>query len=172
MTRVLIVDQLNKGLATLIKPTVLESVTVNSFDQLQQDDILLWLPNDSDVDQQVFGLIDTIDGKQIKLSKIVMLSIAGVNGEVEEPRLQQWWGSDYQNLVLDYQYAIKMIDELELPYTIVRTTPIVINATTAVISNEGTGINGDRIGQSQLAEVLSEACQPNRYLNQSIGISE
>ena len=32
MTRVLIVDQLNKGLATLIKPTVLESVTVNSFD--------------------------------------------------------------------------------------------------------------------------------------------
>ena len=95
-----------------------------------------------------------------------------MNGEVEEPRLQQWWGSDYQNLVLDYQYAIKMIDELELPYTIVRTTPIVINATTAVISNEGTGINGDRIGQSQLAEVLSEACQPNRYLNQTIGISE
>lgn len=172
MNHVLVVNQMNNDLAAMTVDKFEDYDSDNGFSKLKNDDTLLWLPNLLNVESQVFKLIDVIDDQNLKLNKIVMLAIAGVNGEILTDQQEKLWGSDFENLILDSQYAIKMIDELEMPYTIVRI-PIVVNEETAVeISNEGSQFKGSQIGLHQLADVVVEACLTDHYLNQSIGVSE
>ncbi|CUS25550.1 hypothetical protein FC70_GL001061 [Paucilactobacillus oligofermentans DSM 15707 = LMG 22743] len=172
MNHVLVVNQMNNDLAAMTVDKFEDYDLDNVFSKLKNDDILLWLSNSSNVESQVFKLIDVIDDQNLKLKKMVMLVIAGVNGEIMIDQQEKLWGPDFENLILDSQYAIKMIDELEMPYIIVRI-PIVVNEETAVeISNEGSQFKGNQIGLHQLADVVVEACLTDHYLNQSIGVSE
>ncbi len=49
-----------------------------------------------------------------------MLSIAGTADDATNQQLQEWYGQQATQAVLAHQYAVKMIDEFELPYTIIR----------------------------------------------------
>ena len=64
-----------------------------------------------------------------------------------------------------------MIDELELPYTVIRSLPLTATASPAVITSEGQAVTGKGVSEETLAGVIEQALLTDRYRNQSIGIS-
>ncbi|WP_137598132.1 NAD(P)H-binding protein [Paucilactobacillus kaifaensis] len=173
--KILIVTNKKDELWSLIKiqTTVAGAsvVTGQQFNNPTATD-LIWLPNAASVDNDVFELVDAIDQRKINPQKIVMLAVAGINDEVEPTQLEQRFGSQYSDTILAYQYAVKMIDELELPYTVIRAAKTIVEPTTSVISNEGQPILGTQIGERQLALLVAKAVLTDQYLNQSIGIAD
>lgn len=149
-------------------------VTLTSqFDQtLKTAQVVVWLAENPRVDDQVFDLIGLLDQRAKVPEKIVMLSIAGVNDEVDTKKLSSWYGDEYGDLILSYQYAIKMIDELEIPYTIVRAAPQTNDSTSVKVSNEGSPLQGDLVNVDSLATIIANACSIDQYTNQSIGVSD
>lgn len=134
--------------------------------------VLVWLPEAATVDSDVFDLVAALDQHSINPQKIVMLAVAGINDEVEPTKLQQRFGAQYKDTVLAYQYAVKMIDELELPYTVIRAVKAVPEPTTSVVSNEGQPVLGTRISRRKLSLLITETVLTDQYLNQSIGIAD
>lgn len=135
-------------------------------------EVVVWLPSAATVDDAVFDLVTAIDQGAVKPRKIIMLAVAGINDEVESTRLQQRFGQQCSDVILAYQYAVKMIDELELPYTIIRAAKTVTKTTTSVISNEGQPVVGTQIGSSELSQLIVKTVLTDQYLNQSIGIAD
>ncbi|KIS03379.1 NAD(P)H-binding protein [Paucilactobacillus wasatchensis] len=134
--------------------------------------VLVWLPNEDAVDEDVFALVDAIDRRQLAPHKIVMLAVAGINDEVDTAKLKQQLGSNFADKINAFQYATKMLDELEVPYTLIRATKIVADKTPSVITNEGEPVRGDQIGVAGVADLVMIAATTDRYLNQSVGISD
>lgn len=133
-------------------------------------DNIVWMPGLDSADNEVFDLVDQLDARDSAPERIIVLSIAGINDEVDQAKLIQWYGADYENLLLGQQYAVKMIDELELPYTIVRSAPQINETTRVEITHEGQNFSGNKIGVIELAEVISQISLTGAYLNESIGI--
>ena len=73
-------------------------------------------------------------------------------------------------MIMAHQYAIKMIDEFEIPYTIVRIPPLTLTNTSVSVVDEGQPMTGDKLGINQLVLIFQTVLETNRYLNQSIGI--
>ncbi len=65
-----------------------------------------------------------------------------------------------------------MIDELEIPYTIVRAAPQTNASTSVKVSNEGSPLQGDLVNVDSLATIIANACSIDQYTNQSIGVSD
>lgn len=174
MNKIVIVDPQHSALTDLVTAQLTEPVTVtDQFDEkLQAADTIVWLAPGGPVDDQVFDLIDQVDARPQPPMKIVMLSLAGINDEVPQAQLNQWYGAQCEDLILAHQYAVKMIDELEIDYTIVRSVPVTNQETSLRVTNEGQPVTGTQIGIAKLATVISQACDPTQYRNQSIGVSE
>lgn len=177
MTQVLIVAKDGLKLSEVVegelqKRSFVVATTTGFDEQTVNADVIAWLAAGKAVDDEVFDLIDQIDRRNVAPNKIVMLSLAGINEEVGSEKLATWYGGDVTSLILAYQYAVKMIDELEIPYTIVRTAPVVNRETALTITNEGQLLAGNEIGINQLGQVIADACGPEHYDNQSIGVSD
>lgn len=99
-----------------------------------------------------------------------MLSIPGTADDASLEQVEKWYGKKARSLIMMHQYAIKMIDELELPYTIVRIPPLTTDETSAKIIAEGQPMTGGKLGIDQLVAVLQSIFDTERYRNQSIGI--
>lgn len=97
-------------------------VTTNFHGHLLLDQSIVWIPDPlSPVDQAVMDLVALVDRSAQQPAKLVMWSVPGTADDAEPAQVATWYGQQGPNLVQAHQYAIKMIDELELPYTIVRT---------------------------------------------------
>jgi len=173
--RVLIVSDQSTEVAKMvskkINQTGNQSIIHQSFSTAAAE-TLVWLPTIATVDEDVFNLVDAIDQHKITPTKIVMLAVAGINDEVNPEKLEQRFGHQFGDTILAYQYAVKMIDELELPYTIIRAAQVVADKTTSVISNEGQPVQGTKIGAAVLVDLIVSAALTDQYLNQSIGIAD
>lgn len=172
MNRIVLIGQRTDGLLERLHELLPEAIIEPSFHfKLQSQDALCWLPMPNDpVDQDVYDLVDLIDDSHEVPKKIVMLSIAGTADDATKVQLESWYGKPALDTVLAHQYAIKMIDELEFPYVIVRSLPIVPRETGLKIVDEGQPLTGQSVGLNQAAQVLKEALATDRYRNQSIGI--
>ncbi|MFR0609988.1 saccharopine dehydrogenase related protein [Limosilactobacillus mucosae] len=174
MNRIILIGQRNDGLSEYLLSLMPDAIVEPSFHfELQSQDVLCWLPQPDDpVDQDVYDLVDLIDDSNVQPAKIVMLSIAGTADDATNEQLQKWYGKPALDLVLGHQYAIKMIDELEFPYVIVRALPIVPRETALKIIDEGQMMTGQAVGLAQAAKVLKTALTTDQYRNQSVGIED
>lgn len=173
MGRTVIVSRRHDQLSRLLMEKMYNAVAVSGFKfEFEQGDQLCWLaqPNDP-VDDEVQELAQLIDKTVFVPQKIVMLSMAGTADDATIDQLKQWYGRKAQEYLWAHQYAIKMIDELELPYTIVRALPTVATSTTAIITAEGQPMTGQGVSEQELARVLVEILNHDRYAGQSLGIS-
>ena len=64
-----------------------------------------------------------------------------------------------------------MIDEFELPYTIIRALPITNEETSLKVISEGNTLEGKEIGLGQVAQIIEQAVTTDDFRNQSIGIA-
>ena len=133
--------------------------------------VLCWLPEVNDpVDDQVQDIVSAIDHANGKLAKIVVWSPAGTADDAQPQQLQQWWGSDWQNIIAAYLYMVKMIDELEYTYTVVRSLPIEKNGPAGKLINEEELMTGESVSLQAVADTIRQACR-GKFTNQSIGVS-
>lgn len=172
MGRVVLIDNRDDELASKVIKKMPDAVVSTNFKvQLQSGDILCWLPKSNDyVDDEVQELADLIDQSVFLPAKIVMLSIPGTADDASLEQVEKWYGKSARTMVMMHQYAVKMIDEFEIPYTIVRIPPLTVANTETKITAEGQVMDGGKVGIDQLVLLLQTVLKTNRYLNQSIGI--
>ncbi|WP_251545806.1 NAD(P)H-binding protein [Limosilactobacillus caecicola] len=171
MPQVTIVNQQSDRLCQLVNDKLPGVTLVNDFNQPFQGGVLCWLPGAHvRVDEVVQDLVHLVDHSAQQPTKIVMNSIMGTADDATVEQLQAWYGEDFQNIVADHLYAIKMIDELELPYTIVRSLPLTTKSVDRPVMDEGQPVTGDWSNVAAVATTLAQACDLENYLNQSVGI--
>lgn len=177
MARAVIVNTRHDSLAASLMKLLPDAVAASSFNlSLEEGDVLCWLPAENDpVDDQVNALVNLIDSSVMQPSRLVMLSIAGTADDASENELKQWYGHNAIGKVMAYQYAIKMIDELELPYTIVRVAPLAAKRLKkcgeAIVMAEGQQLPNEHVSISDLANILKLIVESGAYRNQSIGVT-
>lgn len=173
MGRTIIVSRRHDRLSQLIMKKMYDAVAVSSLKlSFQQGDQLCWLPEiNAPVDEEVQALAAQIDQAVFTPQKIVMLSMVGTADDATPEQVQRWYGKGAQEYLWAHQYAIKMIDELELPYTVIRSLPLTTTASPAVITSEGQAVTGKGVSEETLAGVIEQVLLTDRYRNQSIGIS-
>lgn len=174
MGRVVIVEHRQDRLAAEIMKVVDDAVVSTNFKlTLQAGDVLCWLPLPNEpVDDEVQDMVTMVDQNIFPPAKIVMLSIPGTADDADQAHIKQWFGAKGWQWVMAHQYAVKMIDELELPYTIVRAVPLTDQSTAQVVVPEEQALTGDHVGIDQVAQVLKTALTTDRYRNQSIGVTD
>lgn len=173
MSRVVMIEHRHDRLASEIMKIADDAVVATNFKvDLHAGDLLCWLPLPGEpVDDQVQDLVTLIDQSVFLPQKIVMLSIAGTADDADSEQVKTWFGQQGPQWVMAHQYAIKMIDELELPYTIIRTLPLTDATTQSRLVAEGQPMIGDQVGIDQLVHLLSQILLTDRYRNQSIGLA-
>ncbi|WP_323062475.1 NAD(P)H-binding protein [Limosilactobacillus reuteri] len=173
MGRIIFISHRHDDLVPTIIKKVPEAVALTSFKlEIQRGDVLCWLPTVNEyVDDEVQELAELIDHSLFLPSKIVMLSIAGTADDATNQQLQEWYGQQATQAVLAHQYAVKMIDEFELPYTIIRALPITNEETSLKVVSEGRALEGKEIGLGQIAQIIEQAVTTDDFRNQSIGIA-
>lgn len=173
MGRTVIVSQRHDQLSQLIMKKMYDAVAVSNFKlEFQRGDQLCWLPRVSEpVDEEVQELANLVDRSVFVPSKIVMLSMAGTADDATGDQLRQWYGKNAQEYLWAHQYAIKMIDELEFPYTIIRALPLTAAAVPATITGEGQALTGQGVSEAELAGVIGRVLSTDRYNGKSIGVS-
>lgn len=172
MSRVVFVGKRHDKLIPLMMKLVPDAIAATNFKfELQAGDVLCWLPMANEaVDDKALELAALLDRTLFSPTKIVMLSIAGTADDATLAQLKQWYGPQAEQLLWAHQYAVKMIDEFELPYTIVRTLPIVSQKIAGEIIAEGTHLQGKHNGIDHVAQVIKRVVMTSDFDNQSIGI--
>lgn len=173
MGRTVIVSQRHDQLSQLIMRKRYDAVAVSNFKlEFQRGDQLCWLPRVSEpVDDEVQELANLIDRSLFVPSKIVMLSMVGTADDATSDQLHQWYGKNAQEYLWAHQYAIKMIDELEFPYTIIRALPLTATAAPAAITNEGQAVSGQGVSEAELAGIIDRVLSTDQYNGKSIGVA-
>ncbi len=69
---------------------------------------------------------------------------------------------------MEHLYAVKMIDELEHPYVIVRTPPVTGRG--GNVKGEGELIQQATVGQEETVALITTAVTTEQYVNQSVGL--
>lgn len=164
-------DELATGLKKQLAPQPV-AVYPQFSEQLPDHSTLCWLvPSQAPVDELVMGLVQLVDHGKAP-AKIVMLTAAGICDDLDRDGLKQLYGDDYSQLIFAHQYAVKMVDELEIPYTVIRIPKLVPAAQTGVVvTKENQPLHSLELSQNQLIRILAEAMMTDRLLNQSLGIS-
>lgn len=174
MGKTIIVANRHDGMTAAIMKKVPDAIVSPNFDvEIGQGDTLCWLPLPGDpVDEEVQELAYLIDRSVFLPTKIIMLSLPGTADDINEDELVEWYGKKAIGWLMAHQYAIKMIDEFEIPYTIIRTPLIVDHETTVEVVGEGEAFPGREIGLPQLVNLMTDTIESQRYRNRSIGIAK
>ena len=172
MNRIIIINQGQDQLCQILSQQLNYCKVLDDFPaSMQKDDGICWLPADnSRVDLAVEKLVNLIDHSHDAPAKIVMKSIVGTADDATDDQLTQWYGTNFQTLVMNHLYTIKMIDELEYPYTIIRTLPLTDEKVDRSVSQESEPFTGARSNVAAVSRVITQAILTDDYRNQSIGI--
>ncbi|GEN95713.1 NAD(P)H-binding protein [Pediococcus ethanolidurans] len=138
---------------------------------LQRTDILVINVTGWDIDYILDAVMDAIETHNIQLEKIVFRSVAGVNDEYPLEEIKAVT-HDQDEFIKQQQYAGKLVDESEIPYTILRPTNMRNSDQLSyqLIEEGKTMKDAQDVSVDAIAQVLSKAISGNQFKNQSIGI--
>lgn len=145
-------------------PKQVKNIVAINYDVMYVDMLHLGM------DEEFEGIIDQIEAGEIKANKIIFLATAGMDKEINPNWIEV---QDLKELLLEVKYVAKLVDETELPYTILRPVEVsdeVQNVALNIIP-EGEKISVVRVSEANLRTVIIDAITTNNYINQSIGIS-
>lgn len=125
-------------------------------------------PNDADL--YVEALFEAVDEVQPPISDIVMLSYAGVDDELNES-VTYAGVKDPQEFIKQQRYAIKIVDESEIAYSIIRMGQLKDQqASDYELFNEGTPMPAKTVSPKAVAKLAYEMLIKQKLMNHSIGI--
>lgn len=125
-------------------------------------------PNDADL--YLESLFEAIDEVQPPISDIVMLSYAGVddelNGSVEYAGVK-----DKEEFMKQQRYAIKIVDESEIPYSIIRMSQLKDEPISDYrLFNEGNKMPVGTVSSRSVAKLAYDMLVEQKLINHSVGI--
>ncbi|KPN79465.1 NAD(P)-binding oxidoreductase [Apilactobacillus kunkeei] len=125
-----------------------------------------------DVDLQIGAVIQALDRVNPPLDQFIMLSTAGIDNELTEevtyPDVDN--NKEYLN---QQRYAVKLVDEYEIPYTILRPVEIVDEQTGELdVIDEGISMQYGRVSADNVANTAVKVVEYQQFINQSIGLIE
>lgn len=137
---------------------------------LEKADWLLAALGPNDVDQDFEALFAAIDDVQPQISHFIMLSYAGIDDELAGPMTYPAV-ADRTEFIKQQRYAIKLVDEAEIPYSIIRVSELKSGTPTDFkLYNEGEKMPNGQVTVSNVAEVVFEAFFNAMLINKSVGI--
>ncbi|KRK48583.1 NAD(P)H-binding protein [Secundilactobacillus kimchicus] len=122
-----------------------------------------------DVDWKLEALFEAI--RQTKANvRTVVRSVVGVDDEATQP-VSYPGITDPVTFLKQQRYAIKIVDEAELPYTVFRAAPVAVTATDDVLLiNEGQPVNPAPITAEALAAVVAQELVEPQHVGQSLAV--
>ncbi|WP_143463831.1 NAD(P)-binding oxidoreductase [Levilactobacillus enshiensis] len=139
-------------------------------DALQDAPIIFSALEGMDVDLAFEALFDAQYHNQLKLTRFVMLSTAGVDhevtGEMSYPGI-----TDVKEYLNQQRYAAKLVDEAEFPYTILRPVTLTTDiAQTPQIIKEGEPVPSGTVSQATVAKVAVDLLKNGGADYQSLAV--
>lgn len=138
---------------------------------LKRQNVIASFLGPMDVDLDFEALYDAISLVMPPLRQFVMLSHAGIDDEIigkaKFPGIKNV--SEYLN---EQRYAAKVVDESEIPYTILRPVTVTSRPMThdPMIVEEGHSVDNGTVSYQDVAQVATDVIAQHRYVNQSIAI--
>ncbi|ORN10236.1 hypothetical protein FAM21834_01266 [Lentilactobacillus parabuchneri] len=125
-------------------------------------------PKDADLDFE--SLFDAIDDVQPPISDFVMLSYAGVDDELAAP-VAYPGVDDVEEFIKQQRYTIKIVDESEIPYSIIRMGTLANRPMGKYqLFNEGSQMPAGTVSAEAVAKLAYEMLVHQEWLNHSVGI--
>lgn len=125
-------------------------------------------PNDADI--YVEALFEAVDEVQPPISDIVMLSYAGVDDEFSES-VDYAGVTDSQEFIKQQRYAIKIVDESEIAYSIIRMGRLKDSQVDHYeLFNEGSQMPNKTVSPKSVAKLAYEMLVEHQLMNHSVGI--
>ncbi|GAY72557.1 NAD(P)H-binding protein [Lentilactobacillus kosonis] len=124
-------------------------------------------PLDSDLyfDQ----LFDAIFDAEIQLDHFIMVTYSGIDNEVIGGR-EYSEVTDIDEFIKQQRYAAKIVDEAEMPYTIIRAGRLTEGIPSEVkLYAEGQLMPNNSLSYNSLAELVSQTITTHSHINESIG---
>lgn len=120
------------------------------------------------IDQNILTLFEALHANRQVLKRFILLTDVGVNGELSD---QTELTKAQQEIRWQQQYAIKIVDEEEIDYTIIRQSPLAKTAgEELVIYQEGQSMPKGTVGVSNVVKISLDAIFTDQFVNQSIGL--
>ena len=125
-------------------------------------------PSDSDLyfDQ----LFDAIFDSGVVIDHFVMVTYSGIDNEVVGGR--EYEGvDDVKEFIKQQRYSAKIVDEAEIPYSIIRAGKMVDGSQSALLLfAEGQPMPNGVLTYASLANFINEILADHRHINESIGV--
>ncbi|MGL3994720.1 NAD(P)H-binding protein [Pediococcus acidilactici] len=160
-------DEVVAELNTLpeVKVTIAEvQEAMGNYDVLYVDLLHLGM------DEEFEAVVDRLEEQQLQVNKIVFLATAGMDNEIDPTWIEV---QDVKELMLEVKYVAKLVDETELPYTIIRPVEVKseVQNQGAEITPEGQPIPTAVVSERAVIKLVKQAILTEEYQNQSVGIS-
>ncbi|MCY9805939.1 NAD(P)H-binding protein [Lentilactobacillus senioris] len=121
-----------------------------------------------DIDQNILTVFEVLRSQQQVLDRFILLTEVGVNGELND---QAQLTAEQREIRWQQQYAIKIIDEEEINYTVIRQSPLTNPGSDKLtIYQEGTPMPQGTVSVTNVAKISLEALFTEKFVNQSIGL--
>lgn len=159
-----VVEDLN-ALSEVSVTTAEVQEATGSYDVLYVDLLHLGM------DEEFETVVDRLEEQTLQVNKIVLLATAGMDAEINPTWIEV---QDLKELLLEVKYVAKLVDETELPYSILRPVEVKneVQNNDLVITPEGQPMTVKEVGTSAVAKVIERAILTEEYQNQSVGISQ
>ncbi|GAX04461.1 hypothetical protein IWT140_02099 [Secundilactobacillus pentosiphilus] len=108
--------------------------------------------------------------KQQQTVRTVMRSVAGIDQEVDGP-LTYPGITNVKDFLKQQRYGIKIVDEAEMPYTVLR--PIIDDqngASEVSLVNEGQPVANKPVSAAAFAQVVAKEIKYGTHVNQSVAV--
>ncbi|EEI72756.1 NAD(P)-binding oxidoreductase [Lentilactobacillus hilgardii] len=135
-------------------------------------DWLLSALGPEDVDLDFEELFDAIDQAAPKIQHFVMLSYAGIDDELKSPMVFPEV-KNRQEFIKQQRYAIKIVDESEIPYSIIRMSSLMDGKRSDYqLFNEGNKMSVGSVSAKNVADLIFDAFVNQKLINHSVGIMD
>nr|WP_054656670.1 NAD(P)H-binding protein [Lentilactobacillus otakiensis] len=137
---------------------------------LPETDLLFIAVGPNDADLYLESLFEAVDEVQPPIADIVMLSYAGVDDELTGS-VDYDGVKDQEEFIKQQRYAIKIVDESEIPYSIIRMGQLKDNQVADYeLFNEGTKMPVSTVSPQAVAKLAYEMLIEQKWINHSVGI--
>ena len=137
---------------------------------LPETDLLFIAVGPNDADLYLESLFEAVDEVQPPIADIVMLSYAGVDDELTGS-VDYDGVKDQEEFIKQQRYAIKIVDESEIPYSIIRMGQLKDNQVADYeLFNEGPKMPVSTVSPQAVAKLAYEMLIEQKLINHSVGI--
>ncbi|WP_283679962.1 NAD(P)-binding oxidoreductase [Lentilactobacillus sp. Marseille-Q4993] len=124
----------------------------------------------NDVDLAFDALFDAYYELMPAIERFIMVTVSGLDDEVQPPRTYEGV-ADQREFIKQQRYAAKIVDESEIPYTIIRAGRLISKTDSEwQLFKENEPMPNGEVSDKVLAKFIVSLVINNDHLNESVGI--